>query len=89
MAFYNPIAATSYRKTQIGQPAENTRFANSKMYFDRYWSDENFTAVEKLAEVAEAHGLSLLQLAMKWCAAQERVTSIITGVSACRSLSRT
>lgn len=82
MAIYNPIAGGLLAgKHKPGQPAKNTRFANNKMYYDRYWSDENFAAVEKLMQIAAEHGLSILQLAMKWCAGQESVTSIITGVS--------
>ena len=82
LVVYNPIAGGLLAgKHKPGQPVENTRFANSKMYYDRYWSEENFTAVEKLTAIAAAHGMSILQLAMKWCAAQKSVTSIITGVS--------
>jgi aryl-alcohol dehydrogenase-like predicted oxidoreductase len=79
---YNPIAAGLLAgKHKPGQPMENTRFSYNKEYFDRYWSNENFEAVEKLTEVATENGLSILQLAMKWCAAQKSVTSIITGMS--------
>ncbi|MGB8451476.1 MAG: aldo/keto reductase [Anaerocolumna sp.] len=82
MAIYNPIAGGLLAgKHRPGTPAENTRFSNNKAYFDRYWSDENFTAVENLTKIADEHGMSILQLAMKWCAAQKSVTSIITGVS--------
>lgn len=82
MAIYNPIAGGLLAgKHKPGQPAENTRFSNNKAYYDRYWSDENFTAVEKLMGIAAAHGMSVLQLAMKWCAGRKIVTSIITGVS--------
>ena len=82
LVVYNPIAGGLLAgKHKPGQPVENTRFANSKMYYDRYWSEENFTAVEKLTAIAAAHGMSILQLAMKWCAVQKSVTSIITGVS--------
>jgi aryl-alcohol dehydrogenase-like predicted oxidoreductase len=82
MAIYNPIAGGLLTgKHKPGQPEENTRFSNNKMYYNRYWSQDNFQAVEKLAAVAAEHGLSLLQLAMKWCAQQAYVTSIISGVS--------
>jgi aryl-alcohol dehydrogenase-like predicted oxidoreductase len=53
----------------------------NKMYVDRYWSDTNFAAVEKLSSIAQESGMSILALALKWCAAQKQVTSIITGVS--------
>ncbi|MEC0270404.1 aldo/keto reductase [Paenibacillus anseongense] len=82
MVIYNPIAGGLLAgKHKPGQPAENTRFANNETYFNRYWSDENFAAVDKLTQIAAECGLSILQLAMKWCAAQESVTSIISGVS--------
>ncbi len=82
MAIYNPIAGGLLAgKHQPGTPTENTRFANNQNYFKRYWSDENFDAVQRLSEIAEENGMTILQLAMKWCAAQPVVTSIISGVS--------
>ncbi|MEN6385372.1 MAG: aldo/keto reductase, partial [Phycisphaerales bacterium] len=53
----------------------------NQMYYDRYWSDENFTAVGKLTSLAEENGISILQLALKWCVSRPGVTSIISGVS--------
>lgn len=82
LVIYNPIAGGLLSgKHAFGQPSANTRFANNQEYYKRYWSQENFTAVEKLQAIAEAQNLSLLQMAMKWCAAQPQVTSTITGVS--------
>ena len=82
MAIYNPIAGGLLAgKHRPGTPEANTRFAMNSAYFDRYWSDENFDAVEKLTQIAHAGGMTILQLALKWCAAQDRVTSIISGVS--------
>jgi aryl-alcohol dehydrogenase-like predicted oxidoreductase len=82
MAVYNPIAGGLLAgKHKPGVPAENTRFANNETYYKRYWSDENFRAVEKLAEAAEQNNISILQLAMRWCASRACVTSVISGVS--------
>lgn len=82
MAVYNPIAGGLLAgKHRPGKPAENTRFAGNEMYYKRYWSDDNFAAVEKLTEIAAAHNMSVLQLAMRWCASRSGVTSIISGVS--------
>jgi aryl-alcohol dehydrogenase-like predicted oxidoreductase len=82
MAVYNPIAAGLLAgKHNPGAPTENTRFANNSMYYDRYWSDENFAAVERLKKIAEGHGLSILELAMRWCAWRPGVTTVISGVS--------
>lgn len=82
MTVYNPIAAGLLTgKHKPGAPAENTRFSNIATYYNRYWSDENFGAVEKLGKIAQETGISLLELAMKWCAQHEYVTSVISGVS--------
>ena len=82
MAVYNPIAggllAGKYREDK---PEENTRFALNKVYYQRYWSRENFDAVERLRTVAGENDLSLLQLAYKWLAMRPEVTTIICGVS--------
>jgi aryl-alcohol dehydrogenase-like predicted oxidoreductase len=79
---YNPIAGGLLTgKHKPGAPAANTRFANDPNYYKRYWSDENFDAVEKLTKIAESHNMTLLQLAMKWCVSQGCVTSVISGVS--------
>jgi aryl-alcohol dehydrogenase-like predicted oxidoreductase len=82
LTVFNPIAGGFLAgKHQPGKPAVNTRFANNEVYFRRYWSDDNFTALDKLTAIASEQGMGILQLAMKWCASQPAVTSIITGVS--------
>jgi aryl-alcohol dehydrogenase-like predicted oxidoreductase len=82
LTVYNPIAGGLLAgKHKPGAPTAGTRFGLNKLYAERYWSDENFAAVEKLTAIAKDSGMSILQLAMKWCAAQKAVTSIITGVS--------
>ena len=82
MMVYNPIAGGMLAgKHKPGTPAENTRFSNVQAYYDRYWSDENFTAVEKLSEIASNNGIGILELAMKWCVGRKTVSSVITGVS--------
>jgi len=82
MTVYNPIAAGLLTgKHKPGQPSADTRFAQNKMYYDRYWSEQNFAALEKLMKIAADYGMTILQLAMKWCNQNSRVTSVITGVS--------
>jgi aryl-alcohol dehydrogenase-like predicted oxidoreductase len=82
MVVYNPIAGgLLIGKHQWGEPTKGTRFDNNKMYIDRYWNKEVFDVVEKLKGIAAESGLSLLQLAMRWCAQQPHVTSVISGVS--------
>jgi len=82
LTIYNPIAAGLLAgKHKVGKPSENTRFSNNPVYYDRYWSDANFIAVESLAEIASTLDISLLELTMRWCISQPKVSTIITGVS--------
>ena len=82
MTTYQPIAAGLLTgKHKPGTPDENTRFASNKSHHNRYWSQENFGAVEALAGIAAQHGHSLLELAMKWCVGAPGVTSVIVGAS--------
>lgn len=82
MAAYNPIAGGLLAgKHKPGKPADDTRFGMNKIYLDRYWSDENFAATEKLMEIAKAEGISILELALRWCVTRPSVSSMICGVS--------
>jgi aryl-alcohol dehydrogenase-like predicted oxidoreductase len=82
MGVYNPIAAGLLSgKYKTRELLENTRFANKKLYFDRYWNEKNFTGVEKLSAIADKHGIPLLELALRWCIHQSGVSFVISGVS--------
>ncbi len=82
IAVYNPIAGGLLAgKHKPGKPPENTRFAFNPKYYKRYWSDENFEAVEDFASIASESGMNILELSMKWCASQPGITSVISGVS--------
>lgn len=82
LAIYNPIAGGLLAgKHGAGAPDQDTRFAQNKIYYDRYWSQENFDAVEKLKGIAAQAGISLLELSYRWVAQHPQVTTIISGVS--------
>jgi aryl-alcohol dehydrogenase-like predicted oxidoreductase len=82
LTVYNPIAGGLLAgKHRAGPPPEGTRFSFSKEYSDRYWTDANFRAVEKLAAIAKENAMDLLTLAMKWVDANSHIVSILSGVS--------
>lgn len=82
MAVYNPIAGGLLTgKHQAGTPDRDTRFGSNEIYYKRYWSQENFAAVEQLRQIADRAGMSLLELSMKWCLGRPGVVTVITGVS--------
>ncbi len=82
LSIYNPIAAGLLSgKHTGGLPEAQTRFSFSQMYHDRYWTDENFAAVDKLKAISREYGMNLLQLALRWLASNPQVSTIICGVS--------
>ena len=60
---------------------EGSRFTTMGGYFAKVATDENFTRVEQLTELAAGRGHSVLELAIAWLAAQEGVASVITGAT--------
>jgi aryl-alcohol dehydrogenase-like predicted oxidoreductase len=60
---------------------EGSRFTMMGGYFATIATDENFTRVEELAELAAERGHSVLELAIAWLAAQEGVASVIAGAT--------
>lgn len=79
---YNPLAGGLLSgKHQAAAPLAGTRFDRMPFYRDRYWHPENFAAVERLKNVAEKAGRSLVELALGWVIQQPGITSAILGVS--------
>lgn len=83
MVAYQPLAAGMLTgKYTFGMElGHHTRMGFDKQHHNRYWTRENFVAIEKLTFLAEEAGISLLSLAMKWCASRPFVNSVIIGVS--------
>jgi aryl-alcohol dehydrogenase-like predicted oxidoreductase len=50
-------------------------------FFAHVVTDENHDRVDALTAIAEQRGHSLLELAIAWLAAQDGVTSVITGAT--------
>jgi aryl-alcohol dehydrogenase-like predicted oxidoreductase len=53
---------------------------------EKYMNDRGFTAVEKLAEVAEAHDATIPQAAIAWVLANPAVSSAIIGANSVQQL---
>jgi 1-deoxyxylulose-5-phosphate synthase len=79
---YNPLAGGLLTgKHTLEGSISGTRVEKMPIYLDRYWQAENFAAVERLKEVAQAEGRSLTRLAMRWVMDRPGVTSVILGAS--------
>lgn len=81
---YNPLAGEMLTgRHEYGKPPAEGRFTLggglSKMYLDRYWSEVNFQAVDRLKNIAREHGCSLPQFALAWILSNEAITSVLSG----------
>jgi 1-deoxyxylulose-5-phosphate synthase len=87
---FNPLAGEMLTgKHQFGKPPAEGRFTHSllgKGYLERYWSDINFQAVDKLKEVARGHGCTLPQFALAWILSNPTITSVLSGTTALEQL---
>ena len=80
LVIFNPLAGGLLSgKHRMGKPTEGTRFSENRMYFDRYWNEENFMAISSFESIAEDSVMSILELAIRWCLSQEHVTSMLLG----------
>jgi len=80
---YNPLAGEMLTgRHEFGKPPAEGRFtlgAMGRMYLERYWSDKNFEAVNRLKKIAEEHDCSLAQFALAWILNNEIITSVLSG----------
>jgi aryl-alcohol dehydrogenase-like predicted oxidoreductase len=78
---YNPLAGglLTGRHKRTGETEKGSRFDKNRMYQGRYWSDRFFDLVDAYRAVAEAEGLSLIELSYAWLAGQPHVDSILVG----------
>lgn len=83
---YNPLAGglLSGKHDFSKVPAPGTRFSNQsmgQMYYDRYWNETNFRAVERFRTVAASAGHDMVQMALAWLLGSPHVTSVIIGAT--------
>ena len=87
---YNPLAGEMLTgRHQFGKPPAEGRFTHEllgKAYLERYWSEINFKAVDRLKQIAKEHGCSLAQFALAWILSNETITSVLSGTTALEQL---
>ncbi|HZT74374.1 MAG TPA: aldo/keto reductase [Terriglobales bacterium] len=75
----NGLLTGKYRRDQA--PPPDTRLGASRGLKDRYWTERNWTLVERLEKFARDHGHTLLELAFSWLLAHAAVASVIAGAT--------
>jgi aryl-alcohol dehydrogenase-like predicted oxidoreductase len=88
---YNPLAGglLTGKHDPKNSPEKDTRFglkSIGKMYYERYWLDVNFEAVDRLKTIARELGQPLPQFALSWILNNKLVTSVICGCSSIKQL---
>ncbi|WP_331107724.1 aldo/keto reductase [Archangium sp.] len=78
---YNPLAGGLLSGRHVaGAPIPSgSRFDGNRLYQRRYWSERLFELAGHLKTVAEAAGLSLLELSYAWLAGRPGVDSVLVG----------
>ena len=80
---YFPLASgllTGKYRRNMPMP-EDARLTKTQRLADRYLTDRNWAASEKLIDYAEAQGHTALELAFGWLLAQTPVSSVIAGAT--------
>jgi 1-deoxyxylulose-5-phosphate synthase len=85
---FNPLAAglLTGKHDPNKPPAKGTRFDLARGYYQRYWNDTNFKAVEALSRVAWENGRSMPQFALAWIMNNPVITSAICSASTIKQI---
>lgn len=79
---YNPLAGGLLTgKHNASEPIAGSRFDKNKMYLDRYWHADDFSAVEAVREISRRCGRSMVSLALCWLLHHTSIQCVILGAS--------
>jgi aryl-alcohol dehydrogenase-like predicted oxidoreductase len=79
---YNPLAGGLLTgKHSQGSIPSGGRFDSNPMYQDRYWHARTFDAVEKLTQLAQNTGRSIISVAFAWLLHHSATDVVILGAS--------
>jgi aryl-alcohol dehydrogenase-like predicted oxidoreductase len=84
LCVYNPLAGEMLTgRHEFGKPPAEGRFTMSdigKRYQERYWSEINFQAVDRIKKLADERGCTLPQFSIAWILNNAAVTSVLSGL---------
>jgi aryl-alcohol dehydrogenase-like predicted oxidoreductase len=83
---YNPLAGGFLTGRHVEAPPPDAGRFRRGNYRDRYWNTAMFDAIGRLGVIADAAGLSLLQLALRWVLHAPATTSVLLGASSFEQL---
>ena len=88
---FSPMAAgfLSGKYNKDTTPIEGARFSLAHLgyrYNQPYWTDANFSAVEKLEKIAEDHGKGLPEFSLAWVLSNPTITAVVCGATSVEQL---
>ena len=88
---FSPMAAglLSGKYDRARAPLEGARYSLGHLgyrYNEKYWTDMNFAAIERLKTIAAGVGTSLPQFALAWALHNPAITSIVCGATSLAQL---
>jgi 1-deoxyxylulose-5-phosphate synthase len=88
---YNPLASglLTGKHNPDKPPAKGTRFSSEDIgtqYRNRWWSDANFKAVDRLREIAVKYNRTMAQLALAWTLSNNAITAVSCGATSVKQL---
>ena len=82
---FSPLAqgvlSGKYSGGKVPEGSRASRKGPAGQFIRRFLEPEKLEAVDRLKVIAEASGISLVQLALSWCLRHEGVSSVIVGAS--------
>jgi aryl-alcohol dehydrogenase-like predicted oxidoreductase len=86
---YNPLAGGLLTgKHNAAEPISGSRFDKNKMYLDRYWHQDDFSAVEAVRDISQKSGRSMVSLALCWLLHHTSIECVILGASKLEQLNQ-
>lgn len=87
---FNPLAGELLTgRHTFGKPPAEGRFTLESCgpkYLERYWSEANFKAVDRLKQIAQDHGRNMVQFALAWILSNPAITSVLSGFISTKQL---
>jgi len=88
---FSPMAAgfLSGKYDSGKKPLKGARFSLERLgyrYNRPYWNDNNFTAVEKLKQIAGDHGKDLPEFALAWVLSNPTITAVVCGATSVKQV---
>jgi aryl-alcohol dehydrogenase-like predicted oxidoreductase len=78
---FSPLARGWLARKPSNERNETLRAQNDILIEQRYAREDNFTIIQRVAELAEAHGVPMAQIALAWMLSKPIVTSPIIGAT--------